>query len=567
MSTTQQENLAASPPSMPHHPVNALACASGAGNRPLLGILSWLAVATGVIFQLHQYLPGRSLWMDEVFVALNLRYLSRAELSEKLHFDQMAPLGWLHIEKMLDGVTGLPEYDMRIASLFAGISFLFLFRALSLRVLSELGALTAILLASSIFIVAFYASALKPYIFDLAIATLIMFLGMKILQTREIVYRDVFFLALLAVLSPVFSFPSIFVLGAVGIFLVTRWMINRQYWPSIILIIAGGASIITFAYLLSRVYWPQSANTTLTTGVSHEFFVKVGFAPFPLKSLADVIWFLSWFKESLKYFFAEGRFPVALFMMIGAYHLAKRSPWILLLLFTPIVLALIASGLKLYPVHERLLLFYLPALILLAGAGVEFVLAGSQSVIVPSVLVALMVGPTYFNAIQRALQSDATAEDIRPALKILAEKSGSEDLIFLQRAAVPYYLFYRSEYGLREAPWATNRQLDQSWACVLPQLQKVKPAGTVWVLTLFFQGKPSHKDLEFELPLHGLRAEKDFWPLGHFDLYKLRLMPEAPQGENSSASKTAREDCRELPMDTWDWIPARILARANNSPR
>ena len=77
---------------------------------PVLGELDMLAL--GVLLRLRAYFHNRALWLDEVYLALNLVPRSYAELLQPLDHDQGAPLGFLLATGATSAQTGTFERDV-----------------------------------------------------------------------------------------------------------------------------------------------------------------------------------------------------------------------------------------------------------------------------------------------------------------------------------------------------------------------------------------------------------------------------------------------------------------------
>ncbi len=56
----------------------------------------------GIVFRLRQYLFGRSLWLDEAMLALNIVNRNFSQMFQPLDFNQGAPIGFLLIEKFFN---------------------------------------------------------------------------------------------------------------------------------------------------------------------------------------------------------------------------------------------------------------------------------------------------------------------------------------------------------------------------------------------------------------------------------------------------------------------------------
>ena len=81
-------------------------------------------MAVGVVARLVQYLSGRSLWLDESLLWLNLDKRSAAGLLRPLDFAQGAPIPFLLAEKGAIGLFGDAEWSLRLLPLLAGLAAL-----------------------------------------------------------------------------------------------------------------------------------------------------------------------------------------------------------------------------------------------------------------------------------------------------------------------------------------------------------------------------------------------------------------------------------------------------------
>ena len=86
-----------------------------------------LILLVGVLFRLRQYLTGRSLWLDEAMLAINIRNRGFGGFFRPLDYDQGAPIGFLFIEKTFSLVFGTNELSLRLFPFLLGVISLWLF--------------------------------------------------------------------------------------------------------------------------------------------------------------------------------------------------------------------------------------------------------------------------------------------------------------------------------------------------------------------------------------------------------------------------------------------------------
>ena len=103
-----------------------------------------LALGTaGALLRLWQYFGRGTLWIDEAAIARNVLARSPAALLQPLDFAQIAPKGFLLIEKLAVDTFGASDRVLRLYAILTALAALPLFYPLARRVLSERGALLA----------------------------------------------------------------------------------------------------------------------------------------------------------------------------------------------------------------------------------------------------------------------------------------------------------------------------------------------------------------------------------------------------------------------------------------
>src|SRR5512145_1703935 len=133
-----------------------------------------LPVALGVLgaaLRLWQYASGASLWADEANLALNIVDRPLGRLLGPLDYRQMAPPGWLLLQKAAVTVLGGGEHALRLVPLLGGLAALPLTWLVARRVLRPgLGPALALGLVATAVPLIFFAAQVKPYATDTAAA-------------------------------------------------------------------------------------------------------------------------------------------------------------------------------------------------------------------------------------------------------------------------------------------------------------------------------------------------------------------------------------------------------------
>lgn len=314
-----------------------------------LALISIFAV--GILLRIFVYCRNISFWGDEASIALNLINKSYLELFKGLDYLQVAPPGFLILSKFILNIFN-PKIDY-IRDLLLRF-FPFVFSCLSLLVFYKFSKnfikdRKTLLFASTLFAfnpcAILYAAQLKQYSLELLVSVVLMSLFYRIIITNKIRIADF----VLIPLSMWFSLSSLIISASGFIILLFKKSFNFiKLLP---------------AYLLS--------------------FVVFYF--FSLKSIKQVNYAGMYHWWSTGYGFFDLRHPMRLFIRFGElFSFDKTSAecfgifFIFLILFSlifskkfnllskvflslPILITIILSGLSLYPIEARLILFLLPS--------------------------------------------------------------------------------------------------------------------------------------------------------------------------------------------------------------
>src|SRR3712207_7471209 len=121
-----------------------------------------VALAVGAGLRMAHFLGGRSRWLDEAAVALNIVHRPADQLLGQLKVDRIAPLGWPFIENGRLSVWSDFDYAPRLVSILFGVGSLVAFWALARRALAAEAALVALGLFAISPPLILYASMVKP---------------------------------------------------------------------------------------------------------------------------------------------------------------------------------------------------------------------------------------------------------------------------------------------------------------------------------------------------------------------------------------------------------------------
>lgn len=448
---------------------------SSSSRRSLIPVIVILVLAC--VLRTIQYLGRGSFWADELSLALNFQQRSLADLvSQPLGYHQVAPIGFVAAVKAPSAVLGVNELTLRLGPWIAGCSAVFLFWRVSLRVLSGVALLVALILFAVSPSLIWYSGNVKPYSGDVA-ATLLLVLFALRFQERSDDRRQAIVAGLAGGLTMFFSFPAVVTAGVLGLILVWWWLRKRPQ-PSVLPLLWLGA-LWAFAAVAAGVLALKLTDPE-TNAYMRRFWID-GFVPAPWNGVSALLWIPDRLFDALGFLLlfiaAEwtiGRFVVsacAALACVGLIVLGRHSPWKASLIVAPAAAAILASSVRLLPFQGRVSLFAGWPLLVLAMAGLEAIhkrLPG-RGRLVPIALAVLIAG-TPAGLVLLVYPPPYRTQETRPVLAALANRWQPGDRLYVYFGAQKAAEFYGTRLGFRdwvsagchrEEPRAYFREIDQ----------------------------------------------------------------------------------------------------------
>ncbi|MGH9367066.1 MAG: hypothetical protein ACRD3M_05260, partial [Thermoanaerobaculia bacterium] len=400
---------------------------------------------------------------------------------------------------------------------------LFLFRRIAARTLPPKAVPLAVALFALSDPLIYFSSELKPYSLDVLIVLWLLALVLAARHDTSGRRSPLTGLALAGALAVWFSLPAVFVLaGAASTLAVSAW--RRRDRPRLTaLALTGllwGASFAVFnAVSLSNIGRSQRVLA----------FWAQGFPPLPPRSLDDLYWparaFGALFGDPGGFVFRG----LGIFcFLVGASVLLESDRARLALLLSPLLLTLVASGLRLYPFEGRPILFLAPLLLLLVAEGAERIrdAASARAPAAGMILIALLLfHPVLFAA--RSLAEPRTREEIKPVLAYVQKRQQPGDRLYVYAAAAPAFDYYRARYG-----FAAGGAIVGAWAGeqegARRDLERLRGGARTWVLFTHSERPDGSDDQKRLLPLldgAGKRVEEFRAPGAAVYLYDMDKRP------------------------------------------
>lgn len=448
--------------------------------------LPWTIISFGVLVRLVQYLYNRSLWNDEAALALNIVNRSYADLLQPLDYDQAAPIGFLFIEKLATQLLGDNEYSLRLFPFLSAIISLFIFHRLAKRCLQPLALPIALALFSGLHIILYYATEVKQYSSDVAIAILFCLLFMNLARTKLSITQIITY-GILGATIIWFSHPVVFVLTGIGLSYLFFTLINQQTTKTLKLLAVYSFWIASFVTFYSVSLQALANQTNLVSSWESR-------GTFPT-SFLDFQWLLTAFWE---FFHHPLGFPdiflgIAVFAFFaGCTAFIQKQKTLLLL--SPIVVTFFAAYLKAYPFDGRLVLFLTPFFILLISEGAALIrrktLSTKWAKVGTLVLILLLV-PPIGTAGYLALKP-YEKQEIRPVIAYIKEHQQPEDTIYVYQRAEFQFKYYADKFSYQKGDYIMgiddlDKQdgqgiSDVEWQRYTNDLDKLRGEQRVWIV-------------------------------------------------------------------------------------
>jgi hypothetical protein len=355
----------------------------------------WVVVGFGVFLRVLAYSFNRPYWMDESSLLGNL-YESRIfDFSGPLNGDQLAPIGFMIIQRMIIALLGLSGYVTRFLPLVCGIASLWLVRKLAFRFMSAPAAMAALVMFALSDDLVYYSSEVKPYSSDLLYGLAILLVSSDLLD-HPLCKGRLAILGVLAAAAPWLSFTSVFMIAGCGAVLIAMKAWQRNWrdvlWLTIIALVWAASFFLSY----------QASRALLHPATTMYVFWNFAFVPFPPRSTADLLTtgglVLEIFVNPL--YLVPWSLPVYVVVLpvvlwfLGAFSLGRRHLEFFLFLVLPIVLALCAAAARKYPFHGRLLIELVPAFYLMIAEGADWLRVRLGRPVFVAVLILMLTYPS-----------------------------------------------------------------------------------------------------------------------------------------------------------------------------
>lgn len=500
-------------------------------------------IAIGVVLRTWQFVGRGSLWLDEAAIARNVLARNWRELLEPLDYAQIAPSAFLLATKASTLLFGANEYALRLYAFVLSLATLPLFFRLSERMLPERASLLALGLFAVLGRPIYYGSEAKQYGGDAFFAVLLLVLAIPLVRGIPGL-GHVVRLATAGAVAVWFSQPSVFLLAGIAV--------------AVVYATARRGARVDASLMVAAIAWGASALAAVRTTLGAlrpiddaymRSFWRAGFPPWPPRAeFGFALRLLSWPLVVVYGLFQDLLgMPVALLgvtlAVAGAVFLWRQERAALVLLLTPLFVALAAGALRLFPFavtldgfnklaagNARVLLFLLPALVLLLAAGLEIMLSAGDAL--PRrlgwALAALTLGtPLYYDLTSEPY----TPHDLRPVIDATARNARPGDRLYVYYGARQAFELYRDRFPFADSAIVRGECHRPAWREYLRELDTLRGSGRLWVLMVrpaLVNGVPEGQIIDDYLGQTSPRLAKWGRKDAYVSLYDMRIVRPVP---------------------------------------
>jgi len=481
---------------------------------PWVSIVLPVILLSDIFLRLIYYLHNGSLQLDEAALARNILDRGTMALLGPLDYNQGAPVLFLLLVHAATTLFGSSEFALRLVPLLASFISLILFYLTAKLFIDEQYVPIAVIMFGFSYNLVYYSNEAKQYSTDVAVAVTLTYLSLRLLRPVEVHKTDVLLLGLAGVVAIFLSHPAVFVLVGIGTTLTILAARNRFIFLrnalGLVIVVWGACFVVNYLFFLRSL----SSNEFLLNWWKH------GFLPISMSTTA----IKSWFDIGMSFLsycdYGDGWqvFVLALTSVAVGVAITNKSA-ATLMITAYFVSALFASVMGKYPFSDRLSLYLIPFVILLAVKGLQ-ISSYKKTVSVYAILALCLLVPSLRSLYHLVSQPIVNAEEVRLLLAYLHSYRRPNDHVYIYwgaEHAVKYYLREKDSqdefvhYGVRSRD-------DRSK--YIAAIDSMKQYPRVWFLFSAKNRDEEHFFLSFLSHIDGELLEQHHKPGASLYLYR-----------------------------------------------
>jgi hypothetical protein len=446
-----------------------------------------LVFVVGIALRCVHFFGRSSMWFDELTSALNIRDRSFFQLAtQSLDHNQVAPVGFLLLEKLATVIFGVNDHAYRFFPFVFSICSLLLFLNISKFFLKGIPLLCSFILFACSVSTWFYGGEAKQYSGDIAAALFLVWAGLKISENK-LSRSIIWFIALTGIVLILSSLPALviapFVLSIVFI-KVLRKQTNLSV-KNFFLIAACWALACVLNVVYAKLVIAQTVQDAMSDYWSRGFAPATNFAGY-------IVWMYESISRELSFFLTawmQYSIPsitilskiILLLCVPGIIFLVKKYSYGILILFSPVIIALLLASFKILPFESRVAVYATWPFIISGIAGMCALQQWMPLFFKPFVTAALaliVALPVFFFTVTMPSERPPMqGQPAQPVLHELKKQLQQGDILFVYFKARHALHFYGPKEGISTYRTGGNYNTIEQH---LRQLDSLKGNKRVW---------------------------------------------------------------------------------------
>lgn len=406
----------------------------------LLNAFLLIIIFAAVYTSFKMNIGDRSLFLDEAMLAYSFSERSIFNLtSDIFDWNQSAPILYLYIVKIITLLFGNSEFTLR---LFSFISFIILLLSafyIQKRILKVKLPLLGTAFIASMKILLMYSNEFKPYMSDCTSILLTIIFYYLYTQKRINTYTFISLLIILLLISN----PSCFFIGACLFVEFIDSCIKKDN-KRIMTTIAIGV-VILFSFFIYYLYW---LKPVIDAGEMAEFWKEKHFPLIPLQ-IADIYKQKTLVLEIIRHL-GIYQYLILAITIIGFFiNILYKKNNIINAIYIGIFITLFVSMIEMYPIQDRLYLFFYPIIAILLFYCINELFNNNMTTNIVAITVSLILilsmdGIRFYSYKENLYRE---SEEINMAYDFIEKKIDSNESLYIYYHSIPGF-FYRNKFDL-----------------------------------------------------------------------------------------------------------------------
>jgi hypothetical protein len=402
-------------------------------------IFKWTSIAS-LLWIPALFVTNKSLWVDELLLALNFINHDWQHLLKPLDYRQMAPIGFLLSSKCFAVIFSHQDTAFKIIPAISWLGSWFVFKSILEHFnVSKVLLWGTMALFSSNFILLSYSYEFKQYSTDVVFALLIFLIYLRIKDKTA--SQSWFKFGFLLSVSLLFSNVAIVVMSALAFLALIKE--GKKFFSSIFFKVLAVQALVFGLYFFTFLYQHPTENYMLQYWESKNAF-------FPSPSVSSFISHKAQITLSVVF---NNKYFGLVFLSISAFciYCKKKIAFFELQNISIVIIAihLGLSALKKYPFENRFILYFIPFILLSFAylySDIEKKFQSNKKIaqLLRAVVIAMFLIGAINGQFKNFKELLYPKEDMKSLMVVLEKQSIKVDHIYVSEGAEVGFLYYRN---------------------------------------------------------------------------------------------------------------------------